>query len=291
MTSINSTRIAIVGPSNKKLSTKQLDFVAMTIKSYVSKLEIPTRKIILVSGGGAWIEHVAVQLYLTNKFEGLELYLPCSFDLDEKKFDSSAAGQFLNKQHSVCSRKTGVDVFDQLHQVACDDYVGFEVYIDKSDRLSQIIANTDHLLAFTFGDGIQKTEVKSPEKVVPTTCDDGQRPSEKKSTPGDFYDDGRMSMRPSEKVVPTTCDDGRMSMRPSEKVVGTTFSDIHDLWTKASHLTRVCFNLATVETTLIIYKLPRSKNKRANNVSTSQHMAPINRLRTISLYKTLENMN
>jgi hypothetical protein len=53
--------------------------------------------------------------------------------------------------------------------------------------------------------------MRPSEKVVPT-YDDGQRPSEEKSTPGDFYDDGRMSMRPSERIVSTIHDDSRVNL-------------------------------------------------------------------------------
>jgi hypothetical protein len=151
-------RIAIVGSAGKtadelkKLSKTKLEAVAKKVNSYIKSLGLTPRNTILVSGGSAWIDHVAIQLYLTNKFSGLELYLPCSFDLSEKIFEDTPEGKSLNKYHQACADKIGVDVFEELYKVICDDYVTCEVHPGFFNRNSKIVENADHLLAFTFGE-------------------------------------------------------------------------------------------------------------------------------------------
>lgn len=41
-----------------------------------------TKDIILVSGCAAWADHIAIKLFLTNRFKKLHLYLPCKLDLN-----------------------------------------------------------------------------------------------------------------------------------------------------------------------------------------------------------------
>ena len=50
-------------------------WMSQQVKSYVREtLKISHNNIILVSGGAAWADHIAVQLYLTGEFAGLELF-------------------------------------------------------------------------------------------------------------------------------------------------------------------------------------------------------------------------
>ena len=77
-------RVAIIGtagrdkqaPLSRELFGKMCR-VAQKIINDVWKLEPAT--VCLVSGGAAWVDHVAVSLYLQNHYPELELNLPCEF--------------------------------------------------------------------------------------------------------------------------------------------------------------------------------------------------------------------
>ena len=64
-------------------------------------------QVILVSGGSAWADHVAVRLFLDRieEWGGLQLFLPCRFSPDTKQFDSTACGKSLNRYHEQQSSK------------------------------------------------------------------------------------------------------------------------------------------------------------------------------------------
>lgn len=115
--------------------------------------------VILVSGGAAWSDHVAVELFLnkSNVFvKGLELHLPCSFVnskyLDNGMFDwKSNPGKTSNYYHQKFSVALGdrERSFKELNQVILNDA---KVVIHKGfhDRNS-LVSKSNYLIAFTWG--------------------------------------------------------------------------------------------------------------------------------------------
>lgn len=153
-------RLAIIGTAGRKpnqyqiLSLDHMKWIADTVKCYIEfVLEKSTNEIILVSGGSAWVDHVAIQLYLEEKFAGLELYLPANFDTKNKKYESTHEGLILNKLHNDCALKTNVDVFKELCEVVADPDVKIIIKKGFFQRNTLISQNNDHLIAFTFVTG------------------------------------------------------------------------------------------------------------------------------------------
>jgi len=151
-------KLAIVGTSGrnpadkKKLNAKHMAWMIENVRCYIENvLETEPKNIILVSGGSAWADHVAVQLYLTWEFAGLELYLPSKFDIKQKKYVNTHEGRTLNALHQECKDKTGVDVLDELMR-AINGKDRAKVTIQRGflQRNTLIAKNSDHLIAFTF---------------------------------------------------------------------------------------------------------------------------------------------
>ncbi|XWV26538.1 hypothetical protein QJ857_gp0529 [Tupanvirus soda lake] len=152
-------RLGIIGTAGRKpqdydvLSAEHMEWMADNIKSYIIHvLQTTTDNIILVSGGSAWADHVAVQLYLQENFGGLELYLPTIFDTKNKKFANTHEGRTLNFLHSKCAEKTKCDVFHELYKVVSNPNVKVVVKRGFFPRNTLISQNCDHLIAFTFGE-------------------------------------------------------------------------------------------------------------------------------------------
>jgi hypothetical protein len=150
-------RLGIIGTAGrnpnqlKKLSTYHMQWINDTIKSYIEfVIEKNPNEIILVSGGSAWVDHVAIQLYLEGNFGGLELYLPTNFDKKIKKFEPTYEGNILNLLHSACAEKIGHSVFDDLYEVVTDPNVKIIIKKGFFQRNTLISQNNDHLIAFTF---------------------------------------------------------------------------------------------------------------------------------------------
>ena len=150
-------RLAIVGTSGrnpsdlKMLSINHMKWMADNVKCYIEHvLKTTPDNIILVSGGSAWADHVAIQLYLEKIFGGLELYLPSKFDPKQKKYVNTHEGRTLNILHANCQEKTGYDVFTELTSVASSPKVKITIKRGFLARNTLVAKNSDHLIAFTF---------------------------------------------------------------------------------------------------------------------------------------------
>lgn len=152
-------KLAIIGIAGRndehlsKLKSEHLIWMADNVEFYIKEvLKTEPCNIILVSGGSAWADHVAVQLYLDKEknFGGLELYLPSKFDLKYNHYVNTHEGRLLNKLHKQCQEKTGIDVLLELGKVL--HRPGVKVVIQRGffPRNTLIAKNCDHLLAFTF---------------------------------------------------------------------------------------------------------------------------------------------
>ena len=126
------------------------------------------RRVVLVSGGSAWADHVAVRLFLLHVHRiDLELELPCAFDWGRRRFvDTGSAdwrtnpGRALNRYHAAHSAVVGSSTFDDLVSARalgavvrepgvgrCTRSVGFHT------RNSAVAQGVEILVAFTFSAG------------------------------------------------------------------------------------------------------------------------------------------
>jgi hypothetical protein len=151
-------RLAIIGlsgrnPSDAKiLDNKHLEWAQMNVQLYIDEvLNIDKNKIILVSGGSAWMDHVAIQLFIQGGYGGLELYLPSEFNVKSKKYKNTHEGRKLNELHSACQNKTGLSIFEEL-TYANQKNTNIKIVIKRGfiQRNTLIAKNCDHLLSFTF---------------------------------------------------------------------------------------------------------------------------------------------
>ena len=114
----------------------------------------------LVSGGAAWADHVAVELFLANPdmFE-LELYLPAP--LNSKGIyegERPSSGSASNWYHEMFRDATGIDGRQRiLHSIAKG--ARFEQEPKAADmgaffvRNAKVAAGSDACLAYTWGEG------------------------------------------------------------------------------------------------------------------------------------------
>jgi hypothetical protein len=126
----------------------------------------------LVSGGAAWGDHLAVQLYKENRNKGctLKLCLPCGWDVRQKQYvdrkgDSSwrtNPGRLSNTLHSAFSKIINQDTTHDLHQLiqgktpfsaaasagtatGCD-WTVYSGFFARND----VVAKSNRMIAFTW---------------------------------------------------------------------------------------------------------------------------------------------
>jgi hypothetical protein len=111
----------------------------------------------LASGGAAWADHLAVQLYLTGKVDRLHLYLPAAFEggrfRDTGGYGTKNPGGTTNYYHRKFSAKLGIN---SLADIEAAIRKGAIVNVDPGGFFGRnsLLANaTNSVIALTFGDG------------------------------------------------------------------------------------------------------------------------------------------
>lgn len=154
-------KLAIIGVSGRKkeqislLSKEHMLWMMDNVYFYiVYVMKRKFKNVTLVSGGSAWSDHIAIKLFLTGKFKGLELYLPATFNLETKRYGDSHEGKILNLVHSKCQEKTNYGIFDEIASVINHKNTKIILCNGFFDRNSLIAKNSDYLIAFSMGDDI-----------------------------------------------------------------------------------------------------------------------------------------
>ncbi len=154
-------RVAIVGTAGRKhlIEPYHWDFMVDAGLDYIYKLGelVPLNEMILVSGGAAGADHVAVWLAM-NYAPWLELYLPCEWDHENRQFLDTEdkdwranPGWLANKYHRKFSESVVGDPnasLNQLHQVMQLSKTKVKIGKGFFDRNSDV-AKVDYLLALT----------------------------------------------------------------------------------------------------------------------------------------------
>lgn len=162
--------IGIVGTAGRKedfnkLSKSKFQLMALTAEDYITQtLMLSWNDVTLVSGGAAWADHIAVQLFLKHREQGakLQLYLPANIRLDDQQFTEEKhstivksrfdPGRIANYYHSLFKENTGIRSLKEITQAVS---LGAKFFVEKGfkERNSLVADNVDFLLAFTFGEG------------------------------------------------------------------------------------------------------------------------------------------
>lgn len=142
-------RIGVIGTAGRDSRVLTKEHLRFARRRSISFLRERDAKC-LVSGGSAWMDHVAVQLFDRGYVEQLVLCLPARL-LPSGRFENTNEGRRLNELHQKCQEITGYPVFEELARI--QELPGLTVHIDRgfAARNRRIARLSDHLLAFTFG--------------------------------------------------------------------------------------------------------------------------------------------
>jgi hypothetical protein len=145
-------RVGIIGSAGRREDGPKMNkdlFYWMVSKA----IQLTYRADHLVSGGAAWSDHVAVDLYLSRVVSGLTLYLPCGYDgsqyISNRIRDT---GSIANYYHGLFSQKMGKNTLLEL-QEARD--MGAELIVIPGGFFARNleVGKVDLLIAFTWGEG------------------------------------------------------------------------------------------------------------------------------------------
>lgn len=166
--------VSIIGTAGRKedgrkMSSDIFDYMMSTTEKIITETwKLPKSRVILVSGGSAWTDHVAVRLYLNcilsdcmEQYAGLKLFLPCNFyrlnrisAFEDKKgisFWKGNPGKTLNALHKSFSSKMNFKSLDDIMTVKAMGAELVTKYKGFHGRNLQV-AKSDYLIAFTWSE-------------------------------------------------------------------------------------------------------------------------------------------
>jgi hypothetical protein len=159
-------RVGVIGTAGRncldRLNADVYDKMALDFENILRNIrEVENKSIELVSGGAAWVDHLAVRIYLEDivSVESIHLYLPCKFYLLNSCFDCySQEGKTLNFYHGKFSSiiiEEDLDFFYSRKQLSMviDNESNYTVISGFKNRNIEV-GKVDLLVAYTFGKNV-----------------------------------------------------------------------------------------------------------------------------------------
>lgn len=148
--------IAIIGTAGRDKSIpmdiRHWDWMCKVLASDLKPEDV------LVSGGAAWADHVAVWAYLNNLCKGLILHFPAPFNGTSFEGDYGTSGNACNYYHGLFSRQLKQSSMQHLQEAITKGAITTSQrvvggYGAMFERNKLVARDCDHMLAFTFGEG------------------------------------------------------------------------------------------------------------------------------------------
>ena len=141
----------------KKMSKHLFEAGCIVASGLIDQLKESNYEIThLISGGAAFIDFIAVKLFLDKKVPYLRLFIPCEWDdgIFKSKIDQDT-GSILNYYHKKFQTITNINSLSQM-QIAKMEGAEF-IVVEKGfyARNYLIAKSSDFILAMTFGEGSQ----------------------------------------------------------------------------------------------------------------------------------------
>lgn len=152
-------KIAIIGTagrSNKHLLSKSLwEKMTNDIQTRVTKDDV------VISGGAAWSDHLAIYLYLNKLVKDAIIYFPAPFFNGKFVGKFGTSGNTANYYHKLFSEVIGKDTLIDIHKFIESNYNNCHFESLTSDnsgmfRRNKKVANScSKMIAYTFGEGLE----------------------------------------------------------------------------------------------------------------------------------------
>ena len=156
-------RVVIIGSAGHHVEDKKyLDSQLYTkVVNQVDQKIQPWKNIHLISGGAAFVDHVAISLFLKHVTEGakLTLFLPCEFDCQQNQFAECHPGPIATKEHRDFEKRTGIESLVEITKaiklgakvrVVSDLKIDPKGWHARNMKIAASVSLDDSLFAFTW---------------------------------------------------------------------------------------------------------------------------------------------
>ena len=156
-----SRNIAVIGTAGRDkthpLHEKHWVFMANTVYEEVGRDDM------LISGGAAWADHVAVWAFMNDLCKGLVLHLPAPFEGGKFIGEYGTSGNACNYYHRLFSKEMGFNsrghLMAAIEKGAIVTYQPHMLgYAAMSARNLLVASDCTHMMAFTMGIGDVPTD-------------------------------------------------------------------------------------------------------------------------------------
>lgn len=148
--------IAIIGTAGRDKSIpmdiRHWDWMCKVLASDLKPEDV------LVSGGAAWADHVAVWAYLNGLCKDLILHLPSVYRQGEFQGAYGTSGATCTYYHNKFRKTVGINSLQQINAAIEKGATVTQQpiamgYGAMANRNKLVARDCDHMLAFTFGEG------------------------------------------------------------------------------------------------------------------------------------------
>lgn len=168
----NKITVSIIGTAgrhyeDRKGLSKQL-FYKMIEKAkdiIQNKWGLDPQNVVLISGGAAWSDHIAVHMYLYNNYPNLRLHLPCIWDSKNLCYNNKQ-GITANQYHQYFSKSMGVNTMKEI-ELAKNQGAELRVHNGFFSR-NTYVAQAKYMIAFSWAE--KSTEIKGGTKNTWDKC-------------------------------------------------------------------------------------------------------------------------
>lgn len=149
-------RVAIIGTAGRD-KTEVMDKALWEAMLADARRRV-TPEDVLVSGGAAWADHLAVRLFLDGSVKGLELYLPAPLEGMRFQGPDQSSASAANYYHGRFLELAEVDGLGELEMAIQSGAVvqsepASPGYGSMFKRNAKVAAASDAVIAYTFGNG------------------------------------------------------------------------------------------------------------------------------------------
>jgi hypothetical protein len=153
--------VAIIGPAGRGQDGDRMSLdvykqmISACKRAITDDLGLVANQVHLVSGGAAWADHVAVELFLAGDVAGLTLHLPCKFVNGRfEKGDSSvlkSPGRISNELHGFFSAMLGRNTLTDIKKAISRG--AYRLVHDGFPARNCKVATASHMIAMTWASG------------------------------------------------------------------------------------------------------------------------------------------
>lgn len=151
-------RVAIIGTSgrdgaaSKRLTSELFDRMVAACHERIIEQHPDVAQVCLVSGGAAWADHVAVELFLTKGYGVLELCLPCGWDGEHHEFTNLPTTQCASTANSLHRAFSRVLKRNTLQDISrAQERGAILTFHNGFLARNNLVARTPWVIALTFG--------------------------------------------------------------------------------------------------------------------------------------------